>query len=65
MPLLPKIMVVAYAVAALAMILELHYKKTSRTLHEDLNLVCSKLTIAAIHHKPIKEREVQMTRIKS
>lgn len=56
MQLLPNCMVVAYAVAALAVFLDIPYMQGSRTTQENLNLACPTSTAAAVHYKSIEAR---------
>lgn len=62
MQLLPKLMVVVYAVAALSVIAELPDKQVSSTPPENTNLVCTKSPVAAVPYRPTEDQKVQMTR---
>lgn len=64
MQLLPKHIVVAYALAAPAVIDDLSYKQARRSPQGDQNLAYLTSTKAAVHHKPTEDRDVQMTRHK-
>lgn len=59
--LLSKRMVLAYAVAAPAVIVDLPNEQASRILQEDSNLACPTSKIAALHYKPTEDRKAQMT----
>lgn len=52
MQLLPKQTLVAYVIASHALIVDLLYKRSSRTLQKFASLVWEKSTMAAGHYKP-------------
>lgn len=62
--LLSECMIVTYIIAAPKVIVDLPYKQANHTQQEDYNFICSTSTTAAIHFKPTKNREAQMTQLK-
>lgn len=60
----PKRKVVAYAVVASAVIVDLPCAKASCTPQKDSNLACPTSTITDVYYKPTENREVQVYRRK-